>query len=144
MSTISCTVTNVCTCVQYDDETGEPMLDENGNTIPSQVCYDCYGDSLDDLEGNFLYEWMWPLQEAGAEYVIIRGSNVNWNRVSGWTTAKLDTKSIVEALSINTEWTLDFELDGNKLTCVRRSHDELGAEFTFHPISRDDLAYYGE
>lgn len=121
--------TTNCVCVKYDDETGEPMLNEYGNEIPADVCSDwCHIEQAEQFE-EFIQPWLDSLTTGK---VIIKGSNMNWNHVTGWKgTEFADAEGVMEALGINSDYTLRFTLAGNTLTCVRSSHDELGAFFEF-------------
>jgi hypothetical protein len=54
---------------------------------------------------------------------------MNWNKVAGWTNIR--ASEAIDCLTLNGDFTLRYELDGKDLTCVRSSHDEYGALFTF-------------
>jgi len=123
-------VTNNCTCTVYDEETGEAQKDEYGYIIPSDECFGCFTESVDDLNDYLLPEWLSAKGMTSENYVILNSDNMNWNRVSGWVIAKATGEAIVKALSINGDFILRFSRENDKLTAVRSSHDELGALFT--------------
>ena len=59
---------------------------------------------------------------------------MNWNHVSGYAMAT--PKTILDKLTLNGDFRLTFEFDEeeNVFNCVRSSHDEMGALFTFQPL----------
>ena len=119
------TINNFCTCESYD---------EDGHPEP----FDCDGECfvLDkEYFGELFQEW---LDRNGAletavitPKVVIRGSAMNWNRVSGVAVVDCDYESVLQALSIDSEYTLRISLSGSALKVVRSSHDEYGARFDF-------------
>jgi hypothetical protein len=124
MSTIVTTsveVSSNCVCEDYDEETGEAVY--------SNDCFGCYDDSLELLKSEVIEPWL----EANDLYedtaVRISGTAIGWRRLSGYK----DTtpKELVEALSLNGDYTLKFDLTGTTLSVKRYSHDEpTGASFT--------------
>jgi hypothetical protein len=124
-------LTNDCICVEYDEETGDSKLDEQGNPIPSIVCFDCYDEERAYFQDQIVADWIkangWELDTP----LIIKGSRMTWASRSGWATATPET--LADKLSINGDYTLSFTLspDHKQLTCVRSSHDEYGAFFEF-------------
>jgi hypothetical protein len=133
-------ITNNCTCEEYDDETGESLLDENGYPVMSQECFGCYEDAL----ANVKYEVIKPWLEANGydedTELVAYGTGLGWRRLSGL--AHTTPKKIVETLSLNADWTLCFTLadNGKTLSVVRYSHDEpmgTGA-ITFAPKPEDE------
>jgi hypothetical protein len=108
-----------CTCESYDD---------NDKLVPSNDCFGCYDDSLELLKSEVIEPWL----EANDLYedtaVRIIGTAIGWRRLSGYK----DTtpKELVEALSLNGDYTLKFDLTGTTLSVKRYSHDEpTGARF---------------
>jgi hypothetical protein len=51
--------------------------------------------------------------------------------MSGWAEATPET--LIDKLTLNADFTLRFTItaDNKRLTCVRSSHDEMGAFFEF-------------
>lgn len=133
-------ITNNCICEEYDEETGESKLDEQGYPVMSQECFGCYEDAL----ANVKYEVINPWLEANGydEYteLVAYGTGLTWQRLSGY--ANTTPNKIVETLSLNGDWTLRFTLadNGKTLSVVRYSHDEptgTGA-ITFAPKPDED------
>jgi hypothetical protein len=126
-------ITNSCTCENYDEDTD--------TSTPAEYCYgDCYQDNRDNLYHEIVKPWFERNDLAFEDKVLVVCKNVNWDHVDGVTTAVCDREGFIDALSINTEWRLDFRLDGNRLTARRYSHDEpMGsAEFFFVPEAIED------
>ena len=134
-------MTNSCTCYKTDDE-GEAILDSYGEPEPSDYCYGCYDEELDNLEYCVIAPWREANSMDDDSLVIVNGSNVGWTHSTGYGVAKANTKSILSILSINTEWTLRFRVEGDNLIAIRSSHDELGARFEFRVATEDEVADY--
>lgn len=113
-------ISSECSCVEFDEDENESQ---------SSDCWGCFDDDLD----NFKYEILNPWLEANGwdedTVILVQSLNMNWNKVAGWTNAR--ASEVVKALTLNGDFTLRYTLEGKDLTCVRSSHDELGAEFTF-------------
>lgn len=115
-------MTNSCEC-QVETETGELEYYYCGG--------DCYYEAIDSLS-----EFIKPWQEAWGldndTRMVVRGTSMGWRHASGYTFCDASAKSIVEALSLNTEWRLLFGLEaGNRLVVNRYSHDEPVGSPTF-------------
>lgn len=110
-----------CSCEVYDEDTDTTTL--------SEYCYGCWDDDKD----NFKYVILKPWLEANGwdedSLVYVFSANMNWNKVAGWT--NIYASQVIDALTLNGDFTLRYKLDGKDLTCVRSSHDEYGALFTF-------------
>ena len=114
-------LTSDCSCETYDEDTD--------TSSPSNECFGCWEDEKD----NFKYEIMNPWLEANGwdtdSLVYVFSGNMNWNKVAGWT--NIYASQVIDCLTLNGDFTLRYKLDGKDLTCVRSSHDEFGALFTF-------------
>jgi len=130
-----------CICVEYDDETGETKLDEQGNPVMSQVCFDCYDEEKAFIQDQIIADWVkanaWELDTP----LKINGKRMTWQHLSGYAYATPET--LIDKLTLNGDFTLRFTLspDHKQLTCVRSSHDELGALFEFEQAEVDDDEY---
>jgi hypothetical protein len=129
---VSVEVSSNCVCEDYDEETGEAVF--------SNDCFGCYQDSLELLKSEVVEPWL----EANDFYedtaIRISGKAIGWRRLAGYK----DTtpKELVEALSLNGDYTLNFTLTGNALTVMRYSHDEpTGASFTVDVSPEQDEEY---
>lgn len=120
-------ISSECTCVEFD---------EDENEFQSSDCWGCFDD--DTL--NFKHEILNPWLEANGwdedTVIYVFSGNMNWNKVAGWTNIR--AKEVVDCLTLNGDFTLRFTLEGKDLTCVRSSHDELGAKFTFTYAKEND------
>ena len=120
-------ITSDCSCVEFD---------ENENEFQSSDCWGCYDDDKD----NFKYEILKPWLEANGwdedTVVHVFSGNMNWNRVTGWTNIR--ASEAIDCLTLNGDFTLRYKLDGKDLTCVRSSHDEMGALFTFSEVQETE------
>jgi hypothetical protein len=120
-------ISSDCSCEVYDEDTD--------TSSPSDECFNCFADDKD----NFKYEILQPWLEANGwdedTVVYVFSGNMNWNRVAGWT--NVYAKEAIDCLTLNGDFTLRYKLDGKNLTCVRSSHDEHGALFTFSEAQGD-------
>ena len=122
------TLTNDCVCTKFDEETGDEMVDEYGDPVPSDYCHNCYEEELDSFHEFVLDEWLARNNADRDSRIVVSTEAMNWDRVSAY--ASVSAKDLVDTLSINTSWILEFTLDEQLLTVTRRSHDEYGSFFT--------------
>lgn len=124
-----------CYCEEYDDETGESKLDEQGNPVPSQECFGCYTDDKTYIQDEVIKTWVerngWEMDTP----ILVNGKRMTWLGRSGYTTTTPET--LIEKLTLDGDFTLRFTLDGNTLEVVRSSHDELGATFEFEKLDEE-------
>lgn len=119
MEVIKFEIGSDCICEDYNEDTD--------TSTPSTECFGCWQDEAENFKYEILKPWLaengWDTDTA----VRIEASNLGWLRQRGYkeTTAG----DVLESLTLNGDFTLRFELDGKTLTCVRSSHDELGAMF---------------
>jgi hypothetical protein len=115
-------ITSNCTCQVFESEDEDTL-------IPSNECFGCWEYDKD----NFKYEILNPWLEANGwdedTIVYVYSGNMNWNKVAGWTNVRAG--EAIDCLTLRGDFTLRYKLDGKDLTCVRSSHDEYGALFTF-------------
>lgn len=114
-------ITNNCVCQDYDLETDTYSA--------SDTCYGCWEEEKQLLETCVIHPWMKANRIDLDTPIQINGTRVNWDAISvyGITTPE----DLIHSLSINGEFILRFSLEGKTLTCVRSSHDEVGATFEF-------------
>ena len=126
-----------CSCEEYDDETGESKLDEQGNAIQSQECFGCYDDDKTYIQDEVITTWVerngWEMDTP----LKINGERMTWLSRSGYAFATPET--LIDKLTLNADFTLRFTLTGDTLEVVRASHDELGAFFEFAKIDESEL-----
>lgn len=128
---IEATMESHCTCTRYDDE-----LDE-WTEEPSDYCYGCWDDAKYDFTENLLYPWYAANNYHDNTPIKIVGTRMTWMSRSGYK--ETYAKDILDDLMINGEFTLRWTLEGDKLSCIRSSHDEMGAHFEFE--LRDEEEY---
>ena len=136
------TLTSDCTCTKYDEETGDELKDENGQPIPSDVCYDCYGESISDFYDNFIPEWL-DLYGLDKEDEVKLAGRQGWQQLSGWNVVKVS--DLLTELTDNIgQFRLTFRLttDFQELECVRASHDEQGSLFTISKLTKAEWEYH--
>ena len=123
MTRVDATLNASCICEGYDEETGESTGEWPGE------CYGCWEDSVYDFNENLLYPWYAANDYHDDTPIKIVSPNIGWMRQSAYK----DTyaKDILDDLKINGDFILRFTLENGKLECVRSSHDEMGAMFTF-------------
>jgi hypothetical protein len=122
-------VSNNCRCTEYDEETGDTKLDADGDPVPANECFGCWNEMLEDFEAMILQPWLAKKNLTLDDSVAVYFKGVSWQSISG--SSKISANKIIDALRINGDYTLRFTLKGNKLTCIRSSHDEYGASFKF-------------
>lgn len=124
-------LTSHCTCESYDEETD--------TSTPSEYCYGCWDDEMENFRYIILAPWLDANEWDENTRIRIEGGGMTWRGVSGFlnTTAE----KVVEGLTINGDFTLRFKLDGAELTCSRYSHDEYGAYFRF-VLADEEEDYY--
>jgi hypothetical protein len=124
-------LSTTCTCENYDEETGE--------TTDSEFCYGCWEDEKSNLQYSIIEPWLAEQTIDSNDLLRINGSNMGWLHTSGWTYCPPTVDGILNALSINSDYTLRFTLEGTNLTVIRSSHDEFAARFdiTVQPISAE-------
>jgi hypothetical protein len=112
-----------CTCEVFESEDSE-------NTIPSNECFGCWEDDKDNFKYEILNPWLERNGWTADTLIYVFGANMNWNRVSGWTNVR--ASELLDSVTLRGDFKLRFLLlEDNSLTCVRSSHDELGALFVF-------------
>ena len=134
MNVVEVEVNSSCVCEYYD---------EFDQLQPSDDCFGCFDDSLVDLEDLILLPWLKDQEADNGDYIVVRGSNVGWMRVSGESTLELDYDSVLDDLmdwfGLNGDFRLSFKLDKDQVLTVRRgSHDEpMGANFDLRLVKAD-------
>lgn len=120
-------LTSDCTCEIYDEDTD--------TSSPSDECFGCWEDEKDNFKYTILQPWLDANGWNEDTVVYVFSGNMNWNKVAGWT--NVYASQVIDCLTLNGDFTLRYKLDGKDLTCVRSSHDELGALFTFSEAQKD-------
>jgi len=123
-----------CVCV---------YMDENDEAQPSDECFGCYSDALEDLGRDVLEPWLDAHEADDGDYVVIDGSNIGWLRKSGKASLQIDKfgsndfqSDLLDVLTFNGDFRLVFRLVGDDLSAIRYSHDEpMGASFVFRYVS---------
>ena len=121
-TTITATLDSDCTCLNYNEETGE---DE-----PMEYCYgDCWEMQKEDSK-YVIGEWQ-KLNEIDEDDLIrINGTGIGWQSRSGYKDT--DILELHSALCFDGDFRITWTLDipNKKLTARRSSHDEpMGANF---------------
>lgn len=126
-----------CRCEEYDDETGESKLDEQGYPVPSTECFGCWEDDTTYIKDEIITTWVkangWELDTP----LKINGKRMTWQHLSGYAYATPET--LIDKLTLNGDFTLRFTLIGTTLEVVRSSHDEYGAGFEFEKLDESEL-----
>jgi hypothetical protein len=119
-------ISSECSCVEFDEDENESQSSE---------CWGCYKDEVDNFKHEILKPWLEANNWDEDTIILVQSLNMNWNHVAGWTNAR--ASEVIEALTLNGDYTLRYTLEGKELTCVRSSHDEMGAKFTFTKAQED-------
>jgi hypothetical protein len=114
---------NNCTCEVYDDETGEPILNEYGYPKQPEYCFgECWTDSVYDFTECLLKPYLavkgWELDTP----IKVVCGRMTWTNSRGY--AYTTPEKLIDTLTLNGDFRLVFEFDGENLTAVRYSHDE--------------------
>ena len=128
-------VTSDCVCTMFDEET---YLE-----VPSDFCDGCYSESLELLEELIILPWLKQVDADNGDYVVARGENVGWMRLTGMVSFEVDYDDIVQDLvgwfSLNGDFRLSFKLEDGVFTVRRSSHDEpWGASFVLELEKRKE------
>lgn len=126
-----------CLCEEYDEETGESKLDEQGYPVMSQECFGCYDDEKTYIQDEIITTWVkangWTMDTP----LKVNGSRMTWLSRSGYAYATPET--LIDKLTLDADFILRFTLTGTTLEVVRASHDELGALFEFEKLDESEL-----
>ena len=135
------TISTSCFCTKADED-GNEMLDTNGEPVPAEYCDGfCWESAVEDYNESFLKPWLEVKGIMADSPVRIHGSGMSWRGVSGHHDTS--ARGILEALSINGDYTLYITYEDGELKFVRSSHDEFGASFSIEPrpIEDDDTEW---
>ena len=126
-----------CLCEEYDEETGESKLDEQGEVVMSQECFGCYDDEKTYIQDEIITTWVkangWTMDTP----LKVNGSRMTWLSRSGYAYATPET--LIDKLTLDADFILRFTLTGTTLEVVRASHDEYGALFEFEKLDESEL-----
>ncbi|NBV01206.1 MAG: hypothetical protein EBS31_07210 [Burkholderiaceae bacterium] len=120
-------MTSECTCEVFDEDTD--------SSYPSAECFGCWDDDKDNFRFAVVNPWLERNGWDDDTLIYVFSGNMNWNRVAGWTNIR--ASEVIDALTLRGDFRLRYKLDGKQLTCVRSSHDEMGALFTFSKAEED-------
>lgn len=124
-----------CVCNKLDVNGDEVV--ENGVAVPEdwEKCRGCADDVEMDIQDWLFEEWFtrndFKLADAEQLSFKVNASNMNWTHDSGRGYIPATYKAMLDVLNIDTNWHLEFILEGKDLRVIRRSHDEMGARFEF-------------
>jgi hypothetical protein len=129
----SAALTTNCECRWLDEEDNEIM--------PDYCSGECYEEAK-EFTLELLDEWQ-RLNEYPAA-VIIMGKRMGWQNLSGYAFIRESgsdkiSLALLNNLTLNGDFTLEFSLTGKVCTIKRTSHDEWpGAEFTLEAFTPCD------
>jgi hypothetical protein len=132
-SVLEVELTSSCVCVTYDECDKEQ---------PSEECFGCWSDALEDLDHNLLLPWLKAVDADNGDLISVSGSGLGWMRQDGSNAFELDyddvQEEIINRLSLNGDFRLVFKLEGDVFSARRWSHDEpMGsAVFVFRLVKR--------
>ena len=127
IETLTALLSTDCQC--HDEEDSSP-----------HYCDGC-GDWMQ--EGTLELFSYWLERNGDPQRVRCNGSAMTWQRLDGYAiieseayhyyaTRKPMPRKLLEALTLNGDFTIRYTLEGNTLTAIRYSHDEpTGARFEF-------------
>lgn len=127
-----------CVCNKLDENGDEVM--ENGVAVPEdwEKCRDCGEQAQNDIQDWLFEEWFerndFKLEDASELSFKVNASGMNWTNDSGRKYIPATFKAMLDVLNIDTNWHLEFILEGKDLRVIRRSHDEMGARFEFEIV----------
>ncbi len=128
MTTIEKLTAEVTTdCVCYEGDT-------DYNEYCSGDCYEWQKEWVMELIG------MWQLANGVTEddTILIKGTGMTWQRLSGWKTT--DILELHGALALDGDFRIEWYLENNELTARRWSHDEPTGTglFTFEVMKGEE------
>jgi hypothetical protein len=129
-SVVEVELTSSCVC---------EVFDEHENAFPSDECFNCWSDSLEDLGRDVLEPWLDAHKAEDGDYVVIDGENVGWLRRSGSFELEVNRDAfeseVLNVLTFDGDFRLVFRLVGDVLSVRRASHDEpMGASCVFRLV----------
>lgn len=118
---ISMTLSSDCDCW---------VIDGKDNEVAATECSgDCWIEQVEWFIATIIEQWKnrngWDFDTP----IKILGKNLTWQHLTGH--AKTTVIKVLDSLTVGGDFTLRFELEGKELSCVRSSHDEHSASFTF-------------
>jgi hypothetical protein len=129
----SAAITTNCECLYLDEEDKE--------VIPDDCFGECYQEAK-DFTLELIEEWLERNDYPDA--VIIQGRAMGWQRREGYALIREAgsedmARAILDKLTLNADFTLNFTLQGKACTIRRGSHDEpTGASFELQPFTPCD------
>lgn len=114
-------LTSDCICEDWDED--------SQTSRPADYCFGCWDTEKENFRLDILDPWLDRNDWDEDTLIYVSSQNMGWNHVAGWTNVRAG--EVLDCLTLRGDFTLRFKLDGKTLTCVRSSHDELGARFTF-------------
>ena len=119
------TVTTDCLC-------------ENEDGTPQEYCYgDCFEWQKEDVF-ELLGEWQIINGVTEDDTILIQGTGLGWQRLSGWK--ETDILNLDSSLSLDGDFRIEWYLEDATLTARRWSHDEPTGTglFTFTIIKGEE------
>jgi hypothetical protein len=135
---LKASVTTYCTCEDYNEETD--------TYTPAESCAGYCGEDAEEWASELSQQWLDETPANDYETVRVSATGLGWTRARGYKLVKPEALEIIRALYLNGDFTVEFELDGDKLTARRWSHDEpMGsAVFTFERVEQCAVSYCEE
>ena len=134
-TTIDGEMTNLCTCLEWEEGVGYD------NEIPARDCWGtCWEQAVEDFA------------ECTADF---RATNTTgwwkvtdlalWNRtVSGYFYAQPnDVEEIINGMTVNSEWTMRWQVFDDHVHYSLSHHDALGSDTTLEAVTQDEVDEQG-
>lgn len=130
-------LTNTCTCCVYDHETGDNATDENGDDIPSDECFGCWDDALYSF--GLAIDHLWNVYGHGRWQV----SGIRlWNGEVGGKFQARDTRTLVDAMTVNSAWSMTYRVFADRIEYSLSHHDApMGSASVLRPLDDDSIWY---
>lgn len=126
---LSGTITTMCTCEAYDIE--------SDTSRPSDYCYgDCWDMQVEDF--GQVVEPLFNRDAVGDKYPFTIDGIRLWDRTIGGVALVKNAEDLVRAMSVNSDYTLEWEFDDetNNLGARLSHHDGTGW-VTVSPMDAD-------
>ena len=126
-----CEITNCCTCMDYDDDTGAD--------IPAEYCYGvCWEMTVDDF--SYVTEELRNSNETG--WWKVTDLKLWSGDVSGYFYAE-KAQDILYSMTVRSEWTMRYTAFPDRVEYSLSHHDAMGSASTLTAVTEEEVEQLG-
>lgn len=119
-------ITNTCTCLYYDEDTGED--------IPTE---DCYGDCWEQVIYDFTEDTKDLRESNETGWWRVDDLRLWHGNVSGYFYAE-KVEDILRGMTVNSAWTMRYTAFPDRVEYSLSHHDAMGSASTLRAVSEDE------